>query len=507
MRHGRTPPVRTFFVLLGAIVFASCGGQDTAPPGGGRSPSNGGSPLGERLAWSQPAPTLAAAQAYRVVLYIDGMPSDLSAVTCVVGTGPGYDCTAPMPQLSGRHVIELAAIDPGSGLESPRSEGLVVGESRATSIWRMFGASVRQVPGAPVASAPASTPPEVPSTAPAGTSVTCTTETPVRCFTAALLADDIGAVLHLATLPDSRLLLLLDDNAIRILPSGELQSLDVGRREPGTRLDVADVAVDPDFDVNRFLYFAVISSRPGLRRTMRVVRFRELADRLGEAATIVPDFPVASAGNPALSIGPDRQLYVATPAASGPLDVDTAYDGLVLRFTRDGAAAGNAGAGSPILAFGSVAPTSLVWADSRLVMSSNGSSGEPTLVVVPVTFVPGAWPARATRIGGGGADTLRAVSRVVAIAAPGAHTSKGETMLSFLGADPQALYLATLASGERPDVTSLQPLSFGSLTPIALASANGDVIVAARLGDAGAPVRLIRLRQTAAGAAAATSAR
>lgn len=67
--------------------------------------------------------------------------------------------------------------------------------------------------------------------------------------------------------------------------------------------------------------------------------------------------------------------------------------------------------------------------------------------------------------------------------------------MSILGANPATLYIATLAPGDPPDVTSRRPLPLGLLTPTALTFAhNGDLIVAASQGSDNSQVRLLRLR-------------
>src|SRR6185503_7198280 len=193
----------------------------------------------------------------------------------------------------------------------------------------------------------------------------CAEGTATDCFTVSVMATEIAPVRRLLPLPDGRLLVLHENGAVTMLPSGTSEQPELAGRGEASTVALADVAADPDFPVNRFLYFATTSRTPGGARTVSVVRVRELADRVGEPAAIVSGLPAAPAGDPAISIGPDRRIYLAMP---GPADdrAGSGYGARILRFTRDGRADGNARIGSPILAQGRVRPTRLVWdASSR----------------------------------------------------------------------------------------------------------------------------------------------
>jgi len=384
-----------------------------------------------------------------------------------------FDCSAPLPRLSpGRRVLELSAVDQATGRESPRSPPLTADVASDGRPAREPGRLADEI---------------------LEPSVTCATGEPSACFRVTLVAAGVGPVRRLLGLPDGRLLVLLEDGAVTMLPSGTSERPALGRAEAGATVEVADVAADPDFQTTRFLYFATVASVPRGRRTVSVVRVRELADRVGEAATIVAELPVAPAGDPALSVGPDRHIYLAMP--SGPPADRHPYDGQVLRFTRDGAAAGHARSGSPILARGSMQPASLAWdAGSRLLLASGALSGGPVLAVVPIDPGSGVWPTTMIRVGGAEADVLRAGVDDVAVGPRIGTHLEGATM-SILGANPATLYIATLAPGDPPDVTSRRPLPLGLLTPTALTFAhNGDLIVAASQGSDNSRVRLLRLR-------------
>ncbi len=93
-----------------------------------------------------------------------------------------------------------------------------------------------------------------PSASVAAPSTVCATETPTECFTVTVIARDLAPVRRLLPLPDGRLLVLLVSGAVTILPSGTSERPEFGSSGAGLIVDVVDVAADPDFGVNRFLY-------------------------------------------------------------------------------------------------------------------------------------------------------------------------------------------------------------------------------------------------------------
>jgi hypothetical protein len=402
--------------------------------------------------------------------------------TCATSPAPtDFECVAPFPALSsGRRVLEISAADPLTGLESERSGPLTVevdndGRPRV---------SLTEDPASGPLYVAAPVPP--PSTA-------CTVGTPIECFAVSVVASDIAPVRRLLPLFDGRLLVLQQNGAVTMLPSGTSERPEFAAR-PGT--SAVDVAAHPDFHVNRFLYFAITARAPDGRRSASVVRVRELADRLGEPATLIADLPAAPAGDPAISIGPDRRIYLAMPGAA---DDGSGYGGYLLRFTPDGRAAGDARTGSPILARGRSQPTRLAWdAASRLLILSGEPNPVPALSMVQAEAGSVGWPAAPIAVGGTLTSLPNARLRDVA-AAPGVGTPADLGTLAMTGGEPGVLLLATVTAAAPPEVASVRAVRLGSLTPAAVGYAsNGDLIVAASRDSDSSAALLLRLRRITA---------
>ena len=410
-----------------------------------------------RLAWSQAAPSQAALNGYGFILFVDGSRMSLSGVSCSAAA-TDYDCSAPLPSLSaGAHVLQMATMD--AGLESPRSESITFNGSNPAPRTVTPSADV-VAPRAPMQ----------------GPWLTCFSGDASTCFAVSPVAAGLPEVERIATLPDNRVLAVFAGGVVQVLPDGVPQRVDVNR---GQAANIAAVAIDPEFVSNRFVYLATVAPAAEGRSAVSVVRMRELAGSLGEAATIAADLPAAQ-GRPAMSIGPDRRIYLALPSAGGQRSRGGPYDGLVLRLTRDGSAAGYEPVRSPVLAVGSDRPSSFAWLDAgHLVLASSGVPQGASAGLVALS-VDGGWPARMTALSVSGPNRLASGVHEIA-AVPAAADAPLETKLFLLGQDPAALYLARVTGAPRTDVRSVNAIPLDAWTPTALAvDAGGDAIVAAR---------------------------
>jgi len=428
---------------------------------------------------------------YRFILWIDGTRTALSGATCVPAASD-YDCSALLPQLTaGTHMLELSTVDQAIGEESARSEPLTYQQSSGGRRIDLAGV---------VARGPAAVSQDDGGS---GSSwFTCASRNST-CFEVSQIADNVGAVERMAALPDGRLVVVYADGVIRILPNGRPERLQLDRY--AATPDIADIAVDPGFPTNRFVYLAAVASAASGRAAVSITRLREVGDTLGEAAVIAADLPASNLGRPALSIGPDRLLYVAVPSGDGTPSANGPYDGLVLRLTPDGAAAGSERTASPVFARGTARPTSFAWTGSSyLLLASSELPGTSTLGAIPDVLRAAEWPSPIAPVQSPGIELLSAGIKRLATA-PRADGSQ-RTTLFLLGTNPPALYEAEVDTGTSVQLLSISPIPLGSLVPMtfALAAGNGDPLVVAR--DADGRVRLLRLHRQGPEVAAGASA-
>jgi hypothetical protein len=352
----------------------------------------------------------------------------------------------------GLHTVAVSAVD-GFGHESARSELLTV-------VVTTSGASASL--GSPAADAHAQAASPAASRAAAVPTRACAAQ---NCYVVSVLARGEGSVSRLEAVADDGVLMLRDGSEVLLLRSGATAIAYQLRRDDPRASAIADIAVDPDFVHNRFVYLAVLTASSASTH-VRVVRTREVGDTLAEAATIVPDLPVANGVTPRLTITPDRHIYVAIPASTDG-SAGQPYDGLILAFTDEGRAAGSAVA-SPAFARGPEQPGTL----------EVGAAGQVWIAATDAA-VDGVQLLRFT------ADGAFATTRAMENAS--ANSERGVLDLAFTRSDrgvlitasPQALYEFRLS----PDAAALVSarIDLGGFEPTAVTTLpSGDIVVAAR---------------------------
>ena len=187
----------------------------------------------------------------------------------------------------------------------------------------------------------------------------------------------------MAFAPDGRMFFTERPGRVRVLQQGQVLPQpalivdDVAAIGEGGLLGIA---VHPDFAGNGFVYLAY-TARVGSGREIRVARFREAGNTLGERAVIVGGIAAADIHDGArLKFGPDRKLYVTIGDVAVP---STAQDlgtlnGKILRLNEDGSVpADNPFPGSPIYSYGHRNPQGLDWqpGTGALWGSEHGQTG------------------------------------------------------------------------------------------------------------------------------------
>lgn len=324
------------FAVAAAVAAGGCGGKTPAPSPPATTPAVPGATVvtgRERLAWYQPGD--GTLYSYRA--YIDGMAVSVDQATCTVGDTES-DCSGPLPAMSdGVHTIELVTVAPGTDYESERSPPLTV-----QKVSTRANRSASQLPDA-ITEGRVSAP---------STILIGGVE-----LAADVIARDVLMPAQLAPLPDGRVLVAAGDGHVYVVhpgdPGGVEVALDAARLLDPPPTGALALAVPPDVATTRHAFVSYTYRDGAARLRARIVRLREVGDRLGEPAAIfdaalTPEAPAGGdaaggherlrAETPRLAFGPDGLLYVALPPGLG-------FDGhpaaslpvpAVVRLTADG---------------------------------------------------------------------------------------------------------------------------------------------------------------------------
>jgi len=328
--------------LIGCLAILAYGGD--APPQTSASTPQGEERItgNERLGWDQQAPTAGELAGYRYAIYVDGVRSGLTEVSCAFAAGTQASaCSARLPAMApGSHTLELATfVIDGAVLESGRSAPLrvIVGAAAVTSSaanWR--------------------------------TSEVVTTADHLR-WRLELMTSSLEDPTDVGVAPDGRVFIAELAGRIRIVQNGRLQ------RDPALALEDVDttdergllaVAIDPQFQRTGFVYTIYTAPSANGTAVFRLARFREVRGRLAERAILLDEVPAASR-RPAVSLrfGPDAKLYAAfddggDTRRGGDL---ASYAGKVLRVNPDGSTPTDRPGGSPVYAYGVRSPRGMDW--------------------------------------------------------------------------------------------------------------------------------------------------
>lgn len=126
----------------------------------------------------------------------------------------------------------------------------------------------------------------------------------------------------LAFLPDGKLLVTERMGRVRVIDQGKLQEKPVAILNQVRQISeggLLGIAVDPDFNLNNFVYLYYTYSGNNSKTLNRVSRFKLEDNKLTSERVIVEGIPGAPNHNGGrIKFGPDKNLYIGTGDAQDP---------------------------------------------------------------------------------------------------------------------------------------------------------------------------------------------
>lgn len=229
---------------------------------------------------------------------------------------------------------------------------------------------------------------------------------PLTSFTAAdgtrfgvqVLAAGLRIPWSLAFAPDGRLFITERPGRVRVYQNGQLLA------EPALTLTdvftdgesgILGLTLDPDFAATRHVYLTYTATAPG-RPVQRLMRYREVDNRLGEGIVLLDDVPAANIHNGSrVKFGPDGRMYVSLGDVAVPsVAQDVAsLNGKILRLNADGTSAPGNRFSSPVYSFGHRNPQGVDWhpVTGDLWATEHGQTGNDEVNVID-SGVNYGWP-------------------------------------------------------------------------------------------------------------------
>jgi hypothetical protein len=328
-----THRVAALCLCLGAVA---CGGGDDRPSGD-PVPVRGN----QRLGWDQTAASVEALRAHTFNLYIDDNLATFVDPRCTeTRTSRGYQCSGGLPPLpAGRHVVSVTSVL--NGIESMRSAPLMIDVLPSGQFAFIAPNESASQPAESI-------------------SGICATESPhEECFDVNTIASDLGPVTMLGSTPDGRLLFVENETRVRVVANGALLA-EPAFTVQGGKSRIVGLGVDSSFSESHLVFLSLTEPARNGVPSLRVTRYREIGNSLGEGITIIDALPFSDDAIAPMVVDREGQLYLALPdtaIATRAVGLDASFAGALVRFDRDGRISRSDTQASPAFSYGYSRPT------------------------------------------------------------------------------------------------------------------------------------------------------
>ncbi len=205
-----------------------------------------------------------------------------------------------------------------------------------------------------------------------------------------IIASTEGSIGALGAIGDGRVLIVEDGRRICVFDGHTVASN--GALEASRSITFIGIAVDPRVEQRSRIYVAETERDGDGTRELRIVRYRELQNTLGEPAVIVAGIHLPETGDAPFTVDSYGRIFVAVPSFAADANSSVA---VVLGFESDGSALRFNRAGSPIVSSAPSSPTGIAWDDQaeQLWLAGIDAVGS-TVARVPVAPLTSsdAWP-------------------------------------------------------------------------------------------------------------------
>jgi hypothetical protein len=219
----------------------------------------------------------------------------------------------------------------------------------------------------------------------------CPDSANARCHNTPLVAAITSPVSAIAATSDGRLFVVEDGQRVRVLERNAFLP-EAALVAPRSNVRFAGLVLGPDFVSSHRVFVAETEVLDDGTRDLRIVRYREVQNALGERAVIVNGIRIAATGGVPFTVDSNNRIFVAVPSTQNR---STPYSGLVLGFESDGSALRQNRAASPIVAQGFARPTAILWDASTQQLWLSGvdvyNSGQVARVPLD-SSTPTDWP-------------------------------------------------------------------------------------------------------------------